>query len=523
VPRAELIFCETLLSTYEDGDLALWYCDNFGAIPPGLKYGYADFDIVANDSTSGGFNYAQSRSSIVIGMPVHRFWWNPISDKPASTLYNLYGKGTVSATDNSDWMVPSLTPWAPTCDNQNFQTIGISTNLMSAPGGSGSSHWSDNHRIVLGPLSVSPKPEGASSSQLSIPDYLYWGWVLQYPSGSCSPGHMNQSLINVGFGLNSSDYYGWVDTDLDGVFDIQKDIEGITGEFPRDFYWLGFDSNRRNVQWSRLVDSNHLRLDPSVGISNLHATPSNGSQTWIPVASRTNLSLTSGTYVAFYEVLSAHNVVGPELRVCVGGQCSNTYAAIGTWLRQRAEFSVSAGAQLTISVQDGADIEVRNLVLQKYLTPFDFDTDDQRRAWDGRTVGERGLFWPDGVGTSSTSANFAGVITRDVTYALGNDWSLRTHYTGMRPYQTYRVCYVSRDSARDPQTLTNGWVGVRVVNNASSQELVRSWAQVPRGSDWTSHCSADFYTTSIDMDLQFGIYQAGSGSVIIDNVYVEER
>ncbi len=543
-PRSEVFSCRTLLASHNDTDLALWYCTSVvaGGIPPGLKYGYGDFDIQMADSRPFGFNYYQSRAMESVGRSVDRFWWNGLGTppngnpgdpgyQPASASYipgnhNLYGAGTITQTGGVNWENPGNVPLAATCDGVNVQTIGILSNVMSTSGSSGSSHWSsDNRRILLGPLTVAAQApvETFSSEQLGIADYVFWGSVRQTTNGNCTVGHMNTSLIDGTLGLNSTNYYKWVDKDLDGVFDIQKDLEAVLGEYSRSFYWLGFESNRRNVQWNRYLDNNHMIMTPSVGTGTLRMLPSNGSQNWVKAASRTDLNLSSGTYVATYDVYTATGVSGPDIKICIGASCFNSYGMTGAWIRQVAQLTTTAGAEVSIWVKDSAEITIRNFSLQKYLTPFNFDTAEQRRAWNGRTDIDTGLFWPDGVGTTSTSAGFAGVVTRDPNYSLGNDWSLRTRYTGMLPWHAYRVCYSSRDSVRDPQSLVNGWVIARVLDNTSGSELTRSWGQVPRGSGWTIHCFGDFLPTSLDVEIEFGIWQAGSGSILVDDVYVEER
>ena len=224
----EIFNCSYLVRTRPDTDLLLEYCaPNAAGQNPGDKYGYLDLDIEVDH---GRFNYSASRERADRSRAVYSVWWNPISNL-GNVEAMLYSEGTVTSfTDAPHWYNPNRTD--PCGPREDGRALGVEIDMWSNGGASGSSHLSrDRHRILHGPLSVG-QTDGRGRGMLSIADYLFWGRVFSPFEAPCGDSNSIPQL-NAPFmeslGLDPENYTSWVDANLDGIFDVQKDLETLLG------------------------------------------------------------------------------------------------------------------------------------------------------------------------------------------------------------------------------------------------------------------------------------------------------
>ncbi|WP_441286143.1 hypothetical protein ACSRUE_27275 [Sorangium sp. KYC3313] len=114
---------------------------------------------------------------------------------------------------------------------------------------SGSPHFNAaNGKMIIAPLSTACSAGCWGRNALSMRDLLYSGYVNPSFDPAAQGPTVNVSLVT-SLGLTPANYYGWADKELDWEFDIQRDLERLRGEARRDWYNLGFDSQRRNALW----------------------------------------------------------------------------------------------------------------------------------------------------------------------------------------------------------------------------------------------------------------------------------
>lgn len=83
----EVVSCWNTIQTLPSGsDVALFYCPNINGLPPGLKYGYMDFD--ASPPTDG--------------QPLYSIWRNNVA-VPSYADAVLYSPGKITSIQNRGW------------------------------------------------------------------------------------------------------------------------------------------------------------------------------------------------------------------------------------------------------------------------------------------------------------------------------------------------------------------------------------------------------------------------------------
>jgi len=552
--------CQYLTHSFADTDLNLYWCSaNAQGENPGDKYGYLDFDIVVDPVT--GFDYTASRNLLINGTALYSIWMNPINSIGGG-WHSIYSQGAIDNLNYSSWYTPNtytgtgylcgnsecvggLNPGqncdtgacgqacnGGTCTARPSRAIAAHTDLWTNPGASGSSQIRrSSNRILVGPLSVGCG-DCRGRSSLSIADYLWWAITdanLTCPTCclSCVSDQVNTALLtNLGI-TNPAAYYGWVDGNLDGLFDVQQDLEQLTGENARDWYWLGFESYRRNELWTKhppAVATFDIS-DPTTGIASL-STLGQTVSGYIPVLSHQRLNLSSGDFyrITFMTYVTQAQESTP-LRVCLEGtelHCADSNPPVGTWATHVVRLWASSNPTLRFELKKATQLYLVAVSVISDTETMDFDSHDKRYPWRNHNTGERGLIWPNGK-ASATQADWAGVAYRDTSEPMDDDWSLRSRQLAIDGGAEYRVCFEHRNSARDP--LTGNIQGkVRMLNEFG--EIPTSTILFSPGSNWQQNCTSWFYVPTDDNNLQFGVRaweSLASGAYLVDNIEIERR
>ena len=555
----ESFSCQYLLTTWPDTDLQLYWCSaNTNSEHPGDKYGYLDFDIVV-DPVSGLFNYSASRNLLTMGTDLYSIWMNPI-DSLGPGWYSIYSKGEISNLNYPSWYTPNINTGGNylcgnsgcvggntpdqncdlggcgqpcnggTCQGRPSQALGVGTDLWAQPGVSGSSQIREaTHRILVGPLSVSAN-DARGRSSLSIADDLYWA-ITDANVGCptccvpCVADQINQTLLSSLGISNPAFYYGWADGTLDGVFDVQHDLERLRGENSREWYWLGFESNRRNGIWDKHAPAvvTFYISDPSFGQAYLSTLGQTGTG-YIPVLSHERLNLTSERYyrISFLTYLTQFQTSTP-IRVCLEGSeihCADSNPLMWTWGKNVFRLWASPGAKLRFYLQKGTELYLAEVALISDSVQMNFDSHDKRSLWSNWNIGGQARIWPNGK-TSSTQPDWAGVAYRDSSRPLNDDWSLSSSLLAIDGGSNYRVCFEYRNSDRDP--LTGNIQGkVRMLNEFG--EISNSTTLFSPGTNWVQTCTLWFSVPTDDNRLQFGVQASDSGAkgaYLVDNIVIE--
>ena len=405
----ETFTCRYLIATHPDSDLALFYCDpNSSGELPGEKYGYLDFDIVADANRQ--FDYSASKAKLTNGTFVQSIWWNPVGGIPDAMLYS---SGQFRLVDeNRPWYAPS--GGFHDCANPGSMQLDAPSNLWSAHGASGSSLFSSGAKILAGPTSSVPGGgEGADRGALSIADYLMWGFISFPDTIPCgiptSDPQVNSALIS-SLGLTPANYSAWVDEELDGAFDIQTDIEAIQNETARDVYWLGFESHRRNLQWT--VTGHGTAAFPT-GSSGLAAPYVTLTRPATPtglrdVLVRSRLNLSPGVVYRIKYNVNVLSTTNPKpLGFCAGDRCIFPTLTTGSLLSKSEYLVAGAGGGFAIRVRESTSLQLSAIQIVRDGRSFDFDSHDQRAAWKDSTTFVP-FIWPVGHTGASPPATATG-------------------------------------------------------------------------------------------------------------------
>jgi hypothetical protein len=557
----ESFACQYLLHTFSDSDLTLYWCSaNASGENPGDKYGYDDFDIVINPTT--GFDYTASRNLRTLSTNLYSIWMNPIADLGPG-WYSIYSEGTFDNIDFAHWFTPNVDNGAGylcgndvcsggsnpganctlgacgqacnggTCTGRETRALAVHSTLWANGGASGSSQLrASSHRILVGPMSVGPS-DARGRSAMGIADYLYWAITdanlnCQTCCLSCSPDQINRPLLTTLGIANPAFYYGWVDGNADGLFDVQHDIEMIRGENSRDWYWLGFESHRRNSLWTIHAPAvvTFDTADPATGTATLSTLNQSGSG-YLPVLSHERFNLQANQFyrISFTMLLTLTQATNNPIRVCLEGtetQCADSNPSVGSWLTHVSRLWASPGAKLRFYLQPGTQLALAGVSLISDTAQMNFDSHDKRFMWRNHNTGSRGRVWPNGV-NSATVSDWAGTVYRDNAQPLSDDWSLRNRQLAIGGGATYRVCFQHKSSTRNP--LTGNIQGTTRLLNEFGLVAGSTLLFAP-GTNWQQTCTGWFYVPTDDNNLQFGI-QAGdsnaSGTYLVDSVQIERQ
>jgi len=483
-PVSEEYTCVSLLQSFSDTDLQLYHCPTLNGVNPGDKFGYLDFD----------------RSAPRVGDKLFSVWSNPLGTRPDERFFS---DGAISQTNVSDcgggqpcWFAPDANP-----------NIALSIDMYSEPGASGSPHVNPaNGRIKVGSLSTG---DGATRNALSMGDVLYWSAVS---------GLANVNSIRLGqLGLTGSRYVGYVDGDNDGLFDVETDYERLRGENARAWYWLGFESERRNKLW----DTSGVAFTPATERARIRVT--GAIDRTVLLHKRLNLAAFT-PYRLSLAVRTNSMVAGASLAVgYVTNGVFHTSRLIPLTVGSVFQYQVidlptaGAGAQLAFRATGTLDVELQNLSLIKKNATNDFDSLDTRAGWQNGNTAGPAIILPDGNGGG---IDWAGLVFRTASRPRGSDYSLRNFHLGFRKGHDYQVCF--SHTLRTPSvTPPPGNFGVARLLNAGV-EIART-AFRP-GATWQRSCSSVIRipTTAGSNPLSFGIDSDAGGNYFVDDVTVYE-
>lgn len=519
--------CRYLTHSYPETDLILFYCDpNAAGENPGDKYGYVDFDI--DVTAAGGLDYLASKSRVAVGTNIYKSWQNPITNLGINNAM-LYSSGSISSITDNGWYTPDNSGSANyRCNGTSSQSIGVSSQIWTNEGSSGSSALSSaTHRAILGPQSTGPL-DAVGANQLSIVQYLYSGYANQsVGTPTCSNGvrdTVNQPEVSA-FGLTPTNYYGWIDYNLDGMFDVQRDLEDVQGEAQRDWLWLGFESHRRNKMWTedRPSDVVFDTADPKTGFVRLSTLGESGGS-YLRMMTNDKIDLVPYEYheVSVATKLSQSSASSP-IRICLQGTysfCRTLNPTIGAW--QVHVFSLYAfpGAELTVELMPGTYATLTALSVVRRGATMDFDSHDARYNWRDENNGGRARIWPVGRQATSGATDWAGVVTRDTSEPYYDDWSLRNRQLAVDGGYNYRVCFWHKKSVRDP---TSGSLYGVVRTTGGGSEISGSRRYFISGNNWVQACTNTFNASGDDNSVMFGVYAiaGANGSYLVDDITVE--
>jgi hypothetical protein len=507
--------CRFLYQTFDDTDLALFDCpapppgppgpQPIGSSPlpppqaPGDRFGYLDF----------------ASSPPALNQAVYSVWWNPVG---SSGSHILYSPGVVTNLSEPGWFVPD-----------GVGNIGTATSTHSDYGASGSPQLQAlTHKIIIGPLSTGCA-DGPCRQALSAQNYFIWGTVsATEPCPGCWT--RNVAYIENSLGLEADDYLGWVDYEIDGLFDIQSDIEALRGETARRIYWLGFDSPRRNQNWT---PSGVSAIDPVAGTARLLVNSASSTEALshrrlggvsAPGAYRVRLSINTTVAAAGSTLTLALRDGGStrataSIPLVVGGGF-RTYT-----LTLRPTQAVN---RLSLMAQGNLDVQLRDISLQlptwsptRYGYPNTFDLADERSMWRNGNDGSVAPIRPDGLGATGTKIRFAGFVERLTGVSSTSNWPLENRHAPMVAGRSHRLCASHIQASGSSFPPPTPW-GVMQVRNGSA--TAASVTFTPGGA-WTSTCTPWFTPSSGAHSIRLGTTWPSNvfaiGKYLVDDVWVE--
>ena len=459
-------------------------------------------------------------------------WQNQIASVGGG-VHMIYSEGTITDTELPGWFTPNYSG-TPNflCDNSlPARNLAVRSGLWNNTGASGSPVLSKStHRILLGPTSIG-SVDAVGRNQMSIIDYLYWGFVnSDYATASCpgsNPG-VNATLLN-NLGLaGPSSYYGWADKDLDGLFDVHADLEKILGENRRDWYWLAFNSPRRNALWDVDPEFATIKSTAAFGRGGVVVDTREATSSFVRPLSHEMLNLTPGKgYVLTFLTYVWENGASSNQPLNAGLETGWwTFRAgwdppVGVWSRHTARFRPESQYEtLYFSVQDNMHLLLADVSLIEEDAVSDFDTHDKRSTWFNPDTRHRALIWPNGK-TDVPSPDWAGVVQRRPSFSQTVDWSLANANLGLYSGQ-YRICFDVK--VAPPTFLGGGMLGiVRVVDPDGEVPGTRTYFQIP--SSWTEICMPLVQVENSDCTIEFGIQGSwfSIGTYLVDDIQIERQ
>jgi hypothetical protein len=478
--------CHVLLNTFWRTDITLHFCDpNAAGENPGDKYGYLDFDV----------------STPAVGQTVYSYWYNPI---------NSLGLGNAEIFSQGSVFSNSAVIWGPQGVGAPMnEPIGIGSDLWSQPGCSGSALINPaNHRIIAGPISTSvtdaPNRWGQSAKtdfERASVDGFDTGTPPRHSTGihDSSIASLNLSLVD---SRGNPRWAGRLDKNNNYLFDIQEEAEKVRGENARDWYFLGFNSERRNALWD--IDSTVTSFNPGASLANINVTfPSLFGGLDVLVHRRLPIDGNTKYRVSFMINTSSANG-GSNLRVAFrkngveeSVQVIPTNAGSGFQMQSFTLDAKSANPELAFIVAGKLTASVTSLSVVRDSATMDFDSADKRYSWRDDNTGKRALTVPDG--HVEGTPNWAGYVEPTSTRPANSDWPLRNRQLALAPNNIYRMCAMVRSRFELPASDHASRV-MRVLSNGN--EVVR--ATFRPGTTWQRVCSSPFGVPTGDNNMQVG-------------------
>lgn len=469
--------CRSLLQTFDDTDLTLFFCEpNAAGENPGDKYGYLHFDT----------------SAPTLGMPIYSVSGNPVVNGSIASDARIYATGNVTQTNYQDWFVPNNRP-----------NTGIGMNLWGDFGVSGSPNLNAaNHRVIVGPVSTADG--GWARYALSMRDYFRWGVV-----DSNNPHSLNDANV-AALGLVPARYDGLLDKNLDFRFDIQTDLERLRGESRRDWYWLGFDSERRNALWDPIA---FTTIDAPTSQARIRRTT---GTTFTEVLAHRKLNLRAGTYrvslMTFTNAASTVNGLWVSFKSggrLLGGEFVPTTVGAGWQMHTLQITAPTDNAELIFGLSGTADVLVSNVSVVRSNAVMDLDTFDKRVHWRNDNTGARAQVVPDGRITGTP--NWALRVPYDA--ASPGTYPVRNRQLALVGGRRYRICF---DHRRDGTAGTTGELRL-----ASAGQVAASVVYTP-GASWATSCTPTFTAPSDNNMVQIRANGPNSAH-FVDNIAIQDQ
>ena len=477
--QTEAFYCHMLLNTFWRTDMTLSFCDANGAGEnPGDKYGYLDFD----------------HSQPTVGEAVYSYWYNPV-DSLGVGWGEIYSLGKVTDT--------AAVIWGPAgTDGPMNEPIGIGTDLWTQPGASGSAILNPaNFRILVAPTSTGYSDAAGRWAQSAKTEFEQAS-VIGWDDGSTPPKHYTgvHDANIAALGLVGASYAGKLDKNGDYLFDIQLDAERRRGENARDWYYLGFESERRNALWY---------TDGSVGFD----TGSRTAHVYVPTtASRRQVMVHEGLPLEAstnyrVSVMIATNAAssGASLHLAFmqtgveeAGVDVPTAAGAGWQLVTFDVATKSAHPQLSLLVNGTLDASLSALSVVKDGAVMDFDSGDKRFSWRNDNTGGRALILP-AANSPAPTPNWAAYAIPTPGRAAGTDWPLRNRQLALVKGDWYTLCADVRAN-----TITPGSDSANRVVRVLSAGAEVSRISFRPSTTWSTVCSAPFGVPSGDNNVQLG-------------------
>lgn len=474
----EAFTCQSMSQTFIDTDSALYHClPNAAGQKPGDKYGYVDFDVTPP----------------VNGQQIYSISANLQGTPGVAHDQRMYANGQV--TNNAGighWFAPTGAP-----------NTGVEMNLWGEGGMSGSPHFSAaTHRMIIAPLSTAG---GWSRNALSMRDLLYWGYHDPAYDPNAQGPTVDTAVVS-SLGLTPATYYGWADKNLDWEFDLQYDLERLRGESRRDWYYLGFESQRRNALWDPTANT-------SIDLANRWARINRTSGTGFTDALwHHRLNLQAGTYrITFMTNTQASQYSGS---LWVGLRAGAAFYAgeyvgntVGSgWQMHTVEVTASVdNLSVAFGLNGTADILLSAVSIVKINASMDFDTSDKRWNWRNDIDGSRAVVVPDGRTTGTP--NWAVRVAPPATVG----YPVRNRQLALAAGRTYQICF---DARRETAGGT-AQLQLRVVSGGT--QVVTS--TVTPGSAWGTYCTGTFTPGSDDNNLQIRL-ASGDAPFLVDNLTI---
>ena len=493
-PQGRDDLCHPLYQTYDDTDLMLLYCPAVDGINPGDAFGYLDLEDRPPQ----------------VGDEVYNLWSNSVLDITGPNLPQLlYSEGEVSSTSVDGWYVPDAHP-----------NTGVLLEMFGVHGASGSADMTfDRHRILTAPASVG---QGTARFTSAAVDTVSRTEVAE-------EAYVNDSLISA-LGLDPSDYLGLVDKDGDLRFDIQTDLERLTGESAREHYAFNFESARQNTLWSPPTPGPAVEHNTDDGVLHLHPSAGAGMQTY---RRHERLNLKQGTTYRVSVEVRAHTDDPDGLEIAIQQReldwttTSSEFIDLDPaegWTTHVFELKTPELLQPAIAIRKlvDADVELRAFDVIEHGATMDFDTHDTRLRWRNGNTGRRAFVLPDGNGAV---VDWAGLVLRTDGLATGNDWPLVNEQLAIVPGREYRLCFqVMKMPGGAEGSDVEGSVRITSGGNVAFLEAFDVVDE-----SYVDRCTAPFEVASPGSSVAFGIVATPpdqgfktSAGYLVDDIILQE-
>ena len=489
VSDTETFTCNAMLQTFNDTDGAVFFCGpNAAGENPGDKYGYVDFDL----------------STPTVGQQLYSISANPWVDGSVAHDARMYATGQVTSVSDNGWFVPNANP-----------NSGIAMNLWGETGMSGSPHFNPvTHRMIIAPLSVAgggvtpaPRYGGWYRAAVSMQQLLYWGYVNPDYDPAAQGPTVNVELVR-SLGLVPESYYGWADKELDYEFDVQRDLERLRGEARRGWYWLGFESQRRNALWDPAAFTS---FDTTNRWARLNKT---GGPAYSDALLHRKLNLSAGTYRVSLMTFTHSAAIPSSLWVSfkqgasyIGGEYVPNTVGSGWQMHTLELTSTVDNAELVLGLAGNADVLVSAMSIVRQGDVMNFDTFDKRFNWRNDINGSRAQVVPDGAVTGTP--NWAVRVAAPPTAGF----PVRNRQLALAGGRSYQICF----DARRENASGYAQGHLRVMSGGAQATSTTLYAS----SSWLRFCTLAFTPPSDDNNLQARLL-SGDSSFLIDNIAITQ-